>query len=172
MCPSPNGATQELNASSYAHRRMKPTACIVPLARIQCTVAISALGWSWGRLREAVCANRCRVGESGPAASFRRGRGNRQRGAVPCERRSGSGQREELAASKWTLLNAVASSQRCQEQTSYQNDEIRACEEADITVTTLPKPMTSGAKAAGRFGKQTSSMSLPTMSIAVPPASG
>ncbi len=35
----------------------------------------------------------------------------------------------------------------------YEGDEIRACEEAGITVT-LPKPMTSGAKAAGRFGKQ------------------
>jgi len=35
----------------------------------------------------------------------------------------------------------------------YDGEEIRACEQADITVT-LPKPMTSGAKAAGRFGKQ------------------
>src|SRR6185369_8351495 len=35
----------------------------------------------------------------------------------------------------------------------YDGEEIRACEEADITVT-LPKPMTSGAKAAGRFGNQ------------------
>jgi len=35
----------------------------------------------------------------------------------------------------------------------YDGEEIRACEEADITVT-LPKPMTSSAKAAGRFGKQ------------------
>src|SRR5580658_8555603 len=35
----------------------------------------------------------------------------------------------------------------------YAGEEIRACEEAGITVT-LPKPMTSGAKAAGRFGKQ------------------
>src|SRR5438093_2282960 len=35
----------------------------------------------------------------------------------------------------------------------YEGLEIRACEEAGITVT-LPKPMTSGAKAAGRFGKQ------------------
>src|SRR6201997_662466 len=35
----------------------------------------------------------------------------------------------------------------------YDGEEIRACEEADITVT-LPKPLTSGAKAAGRFGKQ------------------
>src|SRR5271166_32862 len=35
----------------------------------------------------------------------------------------------------------------------YEGEEIKACEDADITVT-LPKPMTSGAKAAGRFGKQ------------------
>lgn len=35
----------------------------------------------------------------------------------------------------------------------YDGEEIRACEEADITVT-LPKPLTSVAKAAGRFGKQ------------------
>jgi hypothetical protein len=35
----------------------------------------------------------------------------------------------------------------------YSSEEIRACEEAGITVT-LPKPMTSNAKAAGRFGKQ------------------
>jgi Transposase DDE domain len=35
----------------------------------------------------------------------------------------------------------------------YDGEQIRACEEADITVT-LPKPMTSNAKAAGRFGKQ------------------
>jgi hypothetical protein len=35
----------------------------------------------------------------------------------------------------------------------YEGAEIMTCEEAGITVT-LPKPMTSGAKAAGRFGKQ------------------
>src|SRR6202167_3294661 len=35
----------------------------------------------------------------------------------------------------------------------YASEEIRACEEAGIAVT-LPKPMTSNAKAAGRFGKQ------------------
>jgi transposase len=35
----------------------------------------------------------------------------------------------------------------------YDGKEILACEEAGITVT-LPKPMTSGAKAEGRFGKQ------------------
>ena len=35
----------------------------------------------------------------------------------------------------------------------FSSVEILACERADITVT-LPKPMTSGAKADGRFGKQ------------------
>jgi transposase len=35
----------------------------------------------------------------------------------------------------------------------YSGEEILACERAGITVT-LPKPMTSGAKAEGRYGKQ------------------
>jgi transposase len=35
----------------------------------------------------------------------------------------------------------------------FNSPEILACEQADITVT-MPKPMTSGAKADGRFGKQ------------------
>ena len=35
----------------------------------------------------------------------------------------------------------------------YNGEEIIACDRADITVT-LPKPMTSGAKSEGRFGKQ------------------
>jgi len=35
----------------------------------------------------------------------------------------------------------------------FKSEEILSCEEAAITVT-LPKPMTSGAKAKGRFGKQ------------------
>ena len=35
----------------------------------------------------------------------------------------------------------------------FNSEEIRACEQAGITVT-LPKPMTSNAKAEGRFGKQ------------------
>src|SRR5690349_3986705 len=35
----------------------------------------------------------------------------------------------------------------------YDSEELRACEEAGITVT-LPKPLTSAAKAAGRYGKQ------------------
>jgi transposase len=52
--------------------------------------------------------------------------------------------RDEMAVE---TLEAVA------DRGYYDGEEIRACEEADITVT-LPKPMTSGAKAAGRFGKQ------------------
>jgi transposase len=35
----------------------------------------------------------------------------------------------------------------------YEGEEIKACEESGIPVT-LPKPQTSGTKAAGRFGKQ------------------
>lgn len=35
----------------------------------------------------------------------------------------------------------------------YESTEIKACEDAGISVT-LPKPMTSGAKSEGRFGKQ------------------
>ena len=35
----------------------------------------------------------------------------------------------------------------------FDSEEILACDEAGITVT-LPKPLTSGAKAKGRFGKQ------------------
>ena len=35
----------------------------------------------------------------------------------------------------------------------FDGEEILACEEAGITVT-LPKPMTSGSKSEGRFGKQ------------------
>jgi transposase len=35
----------------------------------------------------------------------------------------------------------------------YSSEEIKACDDADIAVT-LPKPMTSGAKSEGRFGKQ------------------
>jgi transposase len=45
------------------------------------------------------------------------------------------------------MLDAVA------DRGYYEGEEIKACEEAGITVT-LPKPQTSGAKAAGRFGKQ------------------
>lgn len=48
---------------------------------------------------------------------------------------------------------AVATLEVVADRGYYDGEEIRACEEADITVT-LPKPLTSGAKAAGRFGKQ------------------
>ena len=53
-------------------------------------------------------------------------------------------------ARTWTgveTLDAVA------DRGYYASEEIRTCEEAGITVT-LPKPMTSNSKAAGRFGKQ------------------
>jgi transposase len=52
--------------------------------------------------------------------------------------------RTEMGA---TAIEAVA------DRGYYEGEEIRACEMAGITVT-LPKPMTSGAKAEGRFGKQ------------------
>src|SRR6202040_1026848 len=52
--------------------------------------------------------------------------------------------KEALAADK---LEAVA------DRGYYNSPEILACEETGITVT-LPKPMTSGAKSEGRFGKQ------------------
>jgi hypothetical protein len=42
----------------------------------------------------------------------------------------------------------------------FNSTEILACEQADITVT-LPKPMTSGAKSDGRFGKQDFGLSGP-----------
>jgi transposase len=45
------------------------------------------------------------------------------------------------------MLDAVA------DRGYYEGEEIKACEDAGITVT-LPKPQTSGAKAEGRFGKQ------------------
>jgi transposase len=45
----------------------------------------------------------------------------------------------------------------------FNSTEILACEQADITVT-LPKPMTSGAKADGRFGKQ-DFVYLPTQDV-------
>jgi hypothetical protein len=53
----------------------------------------------------------------------------------------------------------------------YDGEEIRACEEADITVA-LPKPMLQAPKLLAASANRTSSMSPPTMFIAVPPASG
>jgi transposase len=52
--------------------------------------------------------------------------------------------KEVLGADK---LDAVA------DRGYFNGEEIKACDDAGITVT-LPKPMTSGAKSEGRFGKQ------------------
>jgi transposase len=55
--------------------------------------------------------------------------------------------KEAKAALHTKKLDAVA------DRGYFNGEEILACEQADITVT-LPKPMTSGAKSEGRFGKQ------------------
>src|SRR3989475_11345261 len=55
--------------------------------------------------------------------------------------------KEAKAALEVEKLDAVA------DRGYFNSEEILACEEAGITVT-LPKPMTSNSKAAGRFGKQ------------------
>jgi hypothetical protein len=55
--------------------------------------------------------------------------------------------KEAKAVLQTETLEAVA------DRGYFNGEEILACDEAGITVT-LPKPMTSGAKAEGRFGKQ------------------
>ena len=55
--------------------------------------------------------------------------------------------REAKAVLQVDKLEAVA------DRGYFNGEEILACEQAGITVT-LPKPMTSGAKSEGRFGKQ------------------
>ena len=55
--------------------------------------------------------------------------------------------KEAKAVLRAERLDAVA------DRGYFNSEEILACEQAGITVT-LPKPMTSGAKAEGRFGKQ------------------
>jgi transposase len=55
--------------------------------------------------------------------------------------------KEAKATLRTDTLEAVA------DRGYFSSEEILACENANITVT-LPKPMTSGAKARGRFGKQ------------------
>jgi transposase len=55
--------------------------------------------------------------------------------------------KEAKAALQAETLDAVA------DRGYFHGEEILACEQAGIAVT-LPKPMTSGAKAEGRFGKQ------------------
>jgi transposase len=51
----------------------------------------------------------------------------------------------------------------------FKGEEILACEQAGVAVT-LPKPQTSGAKSAGRFGKPDFVYLPRTMSIAARPA--
>src|SRR5713101_125853 len=51
----------------------------------------------------------------------------------------------------------------------FKGEEILACEQAGVAVT-LPKPQTSGAKSAGRFGKPDFVYLARTMSIAARPA--
>jgi transposase len=55
--------------------------------------------------------------------------------------------KQAQAALKTDELEAVA------DRGYFSGEEIKACDDAGITVT-LPKPLTSGAKSAGRFGKQ------------------
>jgi len=55
--------------------------------------------------------------------------------------------KEAKAALHTEKLDAVA------DRGYFNGEEILACEQASITVT-LPKPMTSGAKLEGRFGKR------------------
>ena len=55
--------------------------------------------------------------------------------------------KETKAALQTDTLEAVA------DRGYFNGEEILACDQAGITVT-LPKPMTSGAKSEGRFGKQ------------------
>ena len=55
--------------------------------------------------------------------------------------------KETKATVQTDTLEAVA------DRGYFSGEEILACEQAGITVT-LPKPMTSGAKSEGRFGKQ------------------
>ena len=67
---------------------------------------------------------------------------------VGTDRRQLSNMAEQARAEMDTeKLEAVA------DRGYYEGEEIKACEDAGITVT-LPKPQTSGAKAEGRFGKQ------------------
>jgi hypothetical protein len=68
-----------------------------------------------------------------------------------CDRRDRSQLTNTATAAKEALdvdkLEAIA------DRGYFNGEEIKACDDTGITVT-LPKPMTSGAKSAGRFGKQ------------------
>src|SRR3981189_1084117 len=67
--------------------------------------------------------------------------------------------REAKAVLQVDKLEAVA------DRGYFNGEEILACDQAGICVT-LPKPMTSGAKSEGRFGKRTSSICRRRTSIA------
>ena len=69
--------------------------------------------------------------------------------------------REAKAVLQVDKLEAVA------DRGYFNGEEILACEQAGICVT-LPKPMTSGAKSEGRFGKQDFVYIRRRMSIAAP----
>ena len=70
----------------------------------------------------------------------------RRAGAAPTARSSRVA-KETKATLQTDTLEAVA------DRGYFSGEEILACDQAGITVT-LPKPMTSGAKSEGRFGKQ------------------
>ena len=73
--------------------------------------------------------------------------------------------RQAKAVLKTETLEAVA------DRGYFSSPEILACHEAGITVT-LPKPMTSGAKSDGRFGKQDFVYLPEEDAIVVQPGSG
>ena len=85
------------------------------------------------------------VGGRDRAPSDRRPRGDQRRQRPRAARRHGEG--SEGRRSSAETLDVVA------DRGYFNGEEILACEQAGITVT-LPKPLTSGAKAEGRFGKQ------------------
>src|SRR5205807_1221565 len=87
------------------------------------------------------CSNRGERGAVSEPAQQRRPAGTN--GSPRCE--DGASQAKDILGADH--LDAVA------DRGYFNSPEILACEQADITVT-LPKPMTSGAKSDGRFGKQ------------------
>jgi len=71
-------------------------------------------------------------------------------------RRAPAGRRRAQLANIAKQAKAVLKTERLDavaDRGYFSSPEILACHEAGITVT-LPKPLTSGAKSEGRFGKQ------------------
>ena len=102
------------------------------------SMATSGRGSGVGRLQ---CAGRSRYGTS----SDRHARGDEQR--LP--------DRAQLAniASQAKAVLGVERLEAVADRGYFSGEEIIACDKAEIAVT-LPKPMTSGIEAKGRFGKQ------------------